>query len=49
MLKVEPISQYKAKDKATPSQPANKEEEEERERIVEVLDFKDDFEVFNQP
>ena len=42
--KVETLLQYKAEDKATPSQPAIKEEE-----VVEVLDFEDDFEVFNRP
>ena len=47
VLKVEPFPQYKAEDKATPSQPAIKGEEEEK--VVEVLDFEDDFEVFNQP
>ena len=31
VLKVEPIFQYKAKDAATPSQPATKEEEEKEE------------------
>ena len=43
VLKVEPILQYKAEDKVTLSQPATKEEEKEEE----VLDFEDDFEVFN--
>ena len=47
VLKVEPILQYKAKDEATPSQPTVKREEEEK--VVEVLDSEDDFEVFNQP
>ena len=50
VLKVEPILQYKAEDEATLSQPAVKgEEEEKEENVVEVLDFKDDFEVFNRP
>ena len=48
VLKVEPIPQYKAEDEATLSQPAVKgEKEEKEENVVEVLDFKDDFEVFN--
>ena len=47
VLKVEPILQYKAEDEATPSQPTVKGEEEEK--VVEVLDSEDDFEVFNQP
>ena len=46
VLKVEPILQYKAMDEATPSQPAIKEEEEEK--VVEILDSKDNFEVFNR-
>ena len=46
VLKVKPILPYKAKDEATPSQPAIKEEEEEKEeeeneQVVEVLDFED--------
>jgi len=49
VLKVEPLLQYKAEDEATGSQPATKEEEEEKEEVAEVLDFEDDFEVFNQP
>ena len=44
VLKAEPLLQYKAKEKATPSQPATKKEEE----VVEVLDSEDDFEVFNR-
>ena len=47
VLKIEPLLQYKAKDKATPSQPATKEEEEEKEYVVEVFDSENDFEVFN--
>ena len=45
VLKVEPILQCKAEDEVTPSQPATKEEEEEKEKIVKV----DNFEVFNWP
>ena len=48
VLKAEPLLQYKAKDKATPSQPATKKEEEEKEEVVEVLDSEDDFKVFNR-
>ena len=52
VLKVEPFLQYKAEDEATPLQPPTKEEEEEQEEeeiveVVEVLNFKDNFEVFN--
>ena len=47
VLKVKPLLQYKAEDKATPSQPATKEEEEEKEYVVEVFDSENDFEVFN--
>ena len=43
LLKAEALHQYKAEDEATPSQPAIKEEEEEKKGVVEVLDF----EVFN--
>ena len=50
VLKVEPIFQYKTEDAATPSQQATTEEEEKEEGgVVEVSDFEDDFEVFNQP
>ena len=49
VLKIEPLLQYKAEDKATPSQPATKEEEEEKEYVVEVFDSENDFEVFNWP
>ena len=45
VLEVEPLPQYKAEDKATPSQPAIRKEEE----IVKVFDSKDEFEVINQP
>ena len=43
-----PILQYKAEDKATPSQPVAKGEEED-EKVVEELDSEEDFEVFNRP
>ena len=33
----------------TPSQLATKEEEEEKEEVVEVLDFGDNFKVFDWP
>ena len=53
MLKVQQIFQCKAEDEATPSQPTTKGEEEEKEKeeekVVEIFDFEDDFEVFNQP
>ena len=49
VLKAEPLLQYKAKDKATPSQPATKKEEEEKEEVFEVLDSEDDSTVFNRP
>ena len=50
VLKVEPIFQYKTEDAATRSQQATTEEEEKEEGgVVEVSDFEDDFEVFNQP
>ena len=39
------LFQHTAKEEATPSQLAIKEEEQ----VVEVSDSKDDFEVFNQP
>ena len=42
---VEPLPPYTAEDKATPSQPTIKEEEEE---VVEVSDSKDEFKVFNK-
>jgi len=51
VLKVEPIVQYKAENVATSSQLTTGGEEEEKEekgeKIVEVLDSEDDFEVFN--
>ena len=54
VLKVEPIVQCKAKDEATFSQLATKEEEEEKEqeekeKVVEVFDSEDNSEVFNRP
>ena len=58
VLKVEPILQCKAENKAKFSQPATREEEKEKEgeekgKVVEVLDFEDesmgDFGVFNWP
>ena len=53
VLKEEPIVQYKAENAATSSQPTTGGEEEEKEekgeKIVEVLDSEDDFEVFNRP
>ena len=48
LLEVEPLLQYKVEDEATHSQPDTKEEEEKVD-VVEVLDFEDDFEVFNRP
>lgn len=47
VLEVKPFPQFKAGDEATPSQPAIKEEKEER--VIEVSDSKDNFEVFNRP
>ena len=51
ILKVEPLLPCRAEDEATPSQPPirEEEEEEEEEEVVEVFDFEDGFEVFNQP
>ena len=43
---IESSFHHAAEEEATPSQPTIKEEEEE---IVEVLESKDDFKVFNQP
>ena len=48
MLIIEPILQFKAKDKVIPSQPATREEEEEK-KVVEIFYSEDDFKVLNQP